>query len=288
MLSSLNYSSQNQLQWIFLSSVSLDIVGNLFCGWYPNSCLWSFCNPRHLKNGKKARHDKLLQISQSQKKISQVLKGPENYLLGIVDKICERVFSRRKAHCKTSANSSLSLVFVHRGQLQTWRFVSSHKNCLSSLRESCPLRHNINPSIYWTNISNKNCQLNSVWGHNFNNLCDSLFFLKRWDELRSYFFILVDGHRTIPNDHPQTQLISRNQHQYWRPQNRLASQRMFLNGFWRTILVSGNLITPPSPSLWCVLQIQKANKGVNGGSWHSFGSMKNLAFHFVWNYYLAV
>ena len=102
--------------------------------------------------------------------------------------------------------------------------------------------------------------------------------------LFSYFFILVDGHRTIPNDHPQTQLISRNQHQYWSPQNRLASQRMFLNVFWRTILVSGNPITPPSPSLWCVLQIQKANKGVNGGSWHSFRSVRNLASRFVWNY----
>ena len=125
-----------QLQWFVLSSVSLDIVGNLFCGWYPNSCLWSFCNPRHLKNGKNARHDKLLQISQSQKKISRVLKGPHRITcLTLLTRSVKRVFSRRKAHCKTSANSSLSLVFVHRGQLQTWLFVGSHKNCLSSFVE---------------------------------------------------------------------------------------------------------------------------------------------------------
>ena len=208
------------------------------CGWYPNSCLWSFCNPRHLKNGKKARHDKLLQISQSQKKISQVLKGPENYLLGIVDKICERVFSRRKAHCKTSANSSLSLVFVHRGQLQTWRFVSSHKNCLSSLVESCPLRHNINPPIYWTNISNKKCQLNSVWGHNFNNLCYLLFFL-----FSSYWWMDIGQSLMSIRKRNSSQEININigvpKTDWW--------VRGCFNGFWATILGAGNLINPPPP-----------------------------------------
>ena len=68
--------------------------------------------------------------------------------------------------------------------------------------------------------------------------------------LFSFLFILMDGHWAIPNDHPQTQLISRNQHKYWSPQNRLVSQGCF-NGFWGTILVAGkDLINPlPSPSL---------------------------------------
>ena len=64
--------------------------------------------------------------------------------------------------------------------------------------------------------------------------------------LNPLFWHLVDGHWTIPNDHPQTQLISRNQHQYWSPQNRLVSQGCF-NGFWATILGAGNLINPPPP-----------------------------------------